>query len=441
MAKKRKAPGYRKRKGMFVFECAVLAVLLVVLGGSIWATMKFSLINFEKLDPSKVFTSDEVNNSTADEGTDQNHQGVQEGTNDFGLSGYEMIALVGIDTREGVDAMNSDTMIIACLNHNEKTIRLASIYRDTYLNVGEDYDGETLYSKANCAYGIGGAAQFLSMVNLNLDLNITEFASVRFLALAKTIELMGGLDIDMTREEVIHLNNYNIETAEACGMEYQALELPSELEFDGAMTRTFHVNGSQAVSYARIRYTSGNDFRRAARQRLVLQLTLEKAKTVGLGTLNNILNDVLGDVTTNMDNSKILTYAAAVLSYNIVDQAGFPFDHVEDDGSMTGNDNVIPVTLESNVVKLHSFLQPDVSYTPSATVQAYSEYIIEKTGLGVESVPESSENGAIPVWTEESQAQADAAAQESAAEEYAGEDYSEESYPWEEPAAGEEAGY
>lgn len=425
MAKKRKSSVYKKGKGLFAFECVVLAILLIVLGGGIWATMKFSLINYEKLDESKVLTSDEVNNTQQAEVTDSSPTEETSTVNDYGLSGYEMFALVGIDSRDGLDCMNSDTMIIACLNHTEKTIRLVSVYRDTYLNVGE-YEGEELYSKANCAYGIGGAAQFLSMLNLNLDLNITEFASVRFLALAKTIELMGGLDIDMTREEVIHLNNYNIETSEACGMDYVELEMPSELEFDGDKTLTFHVNGSQAVSYARIRYTSGNDFRRAARQRLVLQKTLEKAKTCGIGTLNNIMNEVLPDVTTNMDNSKIMTLAAAVLSYNIVDQAGFPFDHIEDDGELTGNDNVIPVTLENNVIQLHSFLEPEVPYEPSETVKAYSDYIINKTGLGMESLPTESEDGTIPVWTEENQAQADAIAAAEAAAAENGEYYDSE---------------
>lgn len=409
MAKKKNASRYNKRKGLFAFECVVLAVLVIVLGGGLWATMKFSMINHEKLDNDKLFTADEVNNTTGNGAGETEGQAEE---NDFGLSGYEMFALVGLDTRDSLEeeVKNSDTMIIACLNHNDKTIRLVSVYRDTYMNVGEDFEGDILYSKANCAYAIGGAEQFLSMLNLNLDLNITEFATVQFLALAKTIELMGGLEIDMTREEVIHLNSYNIETSEACGVPYEELEMPGPLEFDGDKTLTFHVNGTQAVSYARIRYTQGNDFRRAARQRLVLQKTLEKAKTCGIGTLNNILNEVLGDVTTNMDNSKIMTLAAAVLSYNIVDQAGFPFDHIEDDGTLTGNDNVVPVTLENNVIKLHEFLQPGVPYTPSATVQEYSNYIINRTGLGMESLPANSENGEIPVWTAEKQAQADAIA-------------------------------
>ena len=209
--------------------------------------------------------------------------------------------------------MNSDTMIICVLNHNERTIKLCSIYRDTYLNILEDLNGNPdCYTKANSAYAVGGPTQFLSMLNYNLDLSITEYMTVNFLALAETVDLLGGLDIEMTREEVVHLNNYNVETSQVCGVPYEEIQLPPESEFDGAMMRTFHCNGSQSVSYARIRYTSGNDFRRASRQREVLKLIKEKASTADLGTLDAILNAVLPDVTTNIDNMKLITLATKV---------------------------------------------------------------------------------------------------------------------------------
>ena len=127
------------------------------------------------------------------------------------------------------------------------------------------------------------------MLNLNLDLNITEYVTVDFTALTKTIDLLGGIDIDLTREEVIHINNYNrgddeaTGTAEASGVEYEALEVPPEEESGTGITHTYHLNGSQAVSYARIRYTAGNDFRRASRQRLVLAKIMEKSPGSGSG--------------------------------------------------------------------------------------------------------------------------------------------------------------
>ena len=252
----------RRKRILFAVEIIVLLLLSLVLVVAVWAAHKFSLINHQELDEDRLLTSDKVNSGSVAAGDADGGQQNPVSS----LTGVDVIALVGLDTRDELEGQNSDTMIIACINHNDKTIKLASLYRDTYLNVGDSYYGEPdYYTKANAAYNFGGPEQMLSMINLNFDLNITEFMTVEFKALADTIELLGGLDIDMTREEVIHLNNYNVETSSACEMEYAELELPSADEFDGAMTRTFHLNGSQAVSYARIRKTAGNDFRRTAR--------------------------------------------------------------------------------------------------------------------------------------------------------------------------------
>ena len=394
--RERRRKRQRRKRVLFAIEIIVLVLLSLVLVVSIWATHKFSLINHQDLDQDKLKTADQVNGDSSGDGSDNQTE------TDSDLSGVELIALVGIDTRDELEGENSDTMIIACIDHTNKTIRLASLYRDTYLNIGENYDGTPdCYTKANAAYNYGGATQFLSMLNLNFDLNITEYMTVNFKALSDVVEALGGLDIDMTREEVIHLNNYNVETSQACGLEYEELTYPSEEEFDGAMTLTFHLNGSQAVSYARIRKTAGNDFRRTSRQRLVLEKILEKAKTADLATLNSIMDQVFPQVTTNMDNSRLVSMIQPVLGYTFADQTGFPSTHLEDDGSLTGEDCVLPVTLEYNAIQLHQFLFPDTEYTPSETVQSYSATITAICGYGEESIElaQSNEDGAeIPVW-------------------------------------------
>ncbi len=400
----------KKRKRIFVTEVIVLALLSVVLIFAVWATHKFSLINHEDVD---VITASEANAGADDSSTQTASVSESSSTSEetqSDLTGVDIFALVGLDTRPTEsDVQNSDTMMICVLNHNAKTIKLCSIYRDCYLNVIKDYYGnDNYYTKANAAYNYGGAGQFLSMLNLNLDLNITEYMTVDFTALAKVVDLLGGLDITMTRFEALTLNNYNVETSEVCGVDYEELELPDSSEFDGAMTRSFHCNGSQAVSYCRIRYTTGNDFRRASRQRVVLQLIKEKAASAGISTLDSILNAVLPMVTTNIDNMKLLTLATSAISYEMDsdDQAGFPFVHAEDDGSLTGEDAVIPVTLSYNVQQLHQFLFPDEEYTPSSTVLEYSQHISEETGYTDDDVSWLSEvdDGAeIPQWSQELQ--------------------------------------
>jgi LCP family protein required for cell wall assembly len=392
---KRRQKNRRRKRRILIVEIIVLIFLAIVLIVAIRGTQLLGLINRYETDDSKLITASEANQNYDDQETGDPQTTVtpeasdstQDNTQE--LSGYEVIALVGLDTRaESEDpddiSNNSDTMILCVIDHNNKAIRLCSIYRDTYLNVGEDYYGNSdYYTKANAAYNIGGPEQFMSMLNLNLDLNIREFVTVDFASLSKCIDLLGGLDINMTREEATHVNNYNMETAEQAGVEYEELIIPDDPNFDGEVKIPFHCNGSQAVSYARIRYTAGNDYRRASRQREVLSLIKEKASKADIFTLNSVLDAVLPSVTTNMDAGSLISLALNIVSYDMGDEnmSAFPFVRAEDqEGEMTGIDCVIPVTLEYNVQRLHEFLFPGQSYTPSRIVKEYSEQIEYDSG-------------------------------------------------------------
>ena len=391
---------------MIIF--AVEAIVLVCLVGVLFFVSKLD----------KMQSGDMT--AVAREGEEENLSDVQveENTNldeatTAKLEKFTTIALFGVDSRTGIlgKGSRSDTIIIASINNETKEVKLCSVFRDTYLNMTNG-----TYNKANAAYAFGGPDQAIRMLNLNLDLNITEYVTVDFSALCTTIELLGGLDIEMTREELIHLNNYNKETAPACNMEYVEIEVPPADEYDGAMLRTFHLNGSQAVSYARIRKTAGNDFRRASRQRVVLSKIMEKAKMADIVTLDAVLNAVLPLVTTNLDNGKIVSMIRPVLEYSMPEenQTGFPFAHVEDDGTITGLDCVLPVTLEYNVRQLHEFLFPGTEYTPSPTVQTYSQQIIYDSGYAEEDIEWAlaiDDGAEIPKWSQELQNQADAAAE------------------------------
>ncbi len=108
-------------------------------------------------------------------------------------------------------------MIIASINNDTKKVKLVSVYRDTYLCLGEDEDENNSYGLANSAYCTGGAKKMINMLNKNLDMNISDFVTVNFQAVAETVELLGGIDVEMKKEEVVHLNNYCVETSEVTG--------------------------------------------------------------------------------------------------------------------------------------------------------------------------------------------------------------------------------
>lgn len=358
----------RRRRGLFIVEVIVLLVLIGAL--AVYAKLNGALdrISDGELDMEKV--------------------GVNEGIDTKALHGFTTIALVGLDTRPNDPSSpnNSDTMIIANIDNDTKKVKLVSVYRDTYLNVGDNH-----YSKANNPYAVGGPEKFLTMLNKNLDLNIKDYVTVNFQSMVEAIDILGGLEITLEHDEIVFMNDYCKETSEVTGKSYDPIE-PA----DG----TYHLNGVQAVSYARIRYTAGNDFKRTARQRLLIYKMVEKAKQADLGKLNKILETVFQPdmVVSSLSKAQILKMGMDMLSYDIEDQAGFPFYYLfgERMKEAIGQDSVLPVTLEANVKRLHEFLYPDEAYMPSATVQEYSNFMIEKSGYGEESIPQETDDGTLP---------------------------------------------
>lgn len=354
-------PKSKTKKILFAVE---IIVLLLFIGG---------LYVYGQLN-SKL---DKINQPVLDDGKIKVNQEVQDSINsqESTLTGYTTYALFGIDHRDKNTALggeNSDTIIIASVNNDTKDVKLVSVYRDTLLNLGND-----TYSKANAAYAYGEAEQAITMLNTNLDLNISEYATVNFNALTTIIDDLGGLDMDMSYAEIVHMNNYCVETSEETGKDYTPIELPDRPDDIEAVQYHYHLNGVQATSYCRIRYTASLDMGRTERQRRVIQMIVSKAKSAGLGKIFKIMDDVFPMVTTSMTKDEILQLLPTLIGYSVDDTTGFPtsykFSNVK--GSI-----IVPTTLETNVIELHKFLYGDEAYTPSATVKVNSEKILEIVG-------------------------------------------------------------
>ena len=354
-------PKSKTKKILFAVE---IIVLLLFIGGLyVYGQLnsKLDKINQPVLDDSKIKVNQEVQDSIDS----------QEST----LTGYTTYALFGIDHRDKNTALggeNSDTIIIASVNNDTKDVKLVSVYRDTLINLGND-----TYSKANAAYAYGEAEQAITMLNTNLDLNISEYATVNFNALTTIIDDLGGLDMDMSYAEIVHMNNYCVETSEETGKDYTPIELPDRPDDIEAVQYHYHLNGVQATSYCRIRYTASLDMGRTERQRRVIQMIVSKAKSAGLGKIFKIMDDVFPMVTTSMTKDEILQLLPTLIGYSVDDTTGFPtsykFSNVK--GSI-----IVPTTLETNVIDLHKLVYGDEAYTPSATVKANSEKILEIVG-------------------------------------------------------------
>ena len=343
-AKKRK----KAKMITFAIEAVVLLVLLLVL---------YVLNRTERF--SKVIYNDEVVENSVNELTEETLEAMEEYTN---------IALFGLDTRQAGSlgkGNRSDTIMIASINNKTKDVKIVSLYRDSYLNLANDK-----YRKCNEAYSVGGPEQAVAMLNMNLDLNIDQYMSVDFLAVSEVVDLLGGIEIDVDEYEIEHLNNYTVETSKVTG------KSTNKLKSTGLQT----LDGVQATSYCRIRYTAGDDFKRTERQREVLETIAKKAKTMSASQLDSIVKAVFPMCATNMSVDQLLAIAADGLSYNIVGTSGFPFDAATGSVGSAGS-CVIPVDLEKNVAQLHEYLFGVTDYTPSETVAKISNKVKNDTGV------------------------------------------------------------
>ena len=287
------------------------------------------------------------------------------------MSGYWTVAVFGVDSRNGDvgKGANADVQIIANVNMGTGDITLTSVYRDTYLNLGK---GDR-YSKSNAAYAEGGPEQAVAMLNKNLDLDIENYVTFNWKAVADVIDLLGGVDIDVSKAAFYYMNAYIHETCLKSGISAQN---PAAMYIKKAGPQ--HLNGVQAVAYARLRYMD-SDFERTKRQREVISQCLDLAKKTDLATLTKIIDTVLPQVAFNIDTADIIELAKGISRYNIRESVGFPKDLKD---QMMGKKGacVIPATLESNVVWLHSILCEDENYTVSDAVKRYSQKISDDSG-------------------------------------------------------------
>ncbi|MBO5159507.1 MAG: LCP family protein [Lachnospiraceae bacterium] len=342
----------KKRKKAKMITFAIEAVILVVLLAVLYVLNRTELL-------SKVTYDDEIVKESVNELSEETLETMEEYTN---------IALFGLDTRQAGSlgkGNRSDTIMVASINNKTKDVKIVSLYRDSYLNLANDK-----YRKCNEAYSIGGPEQAVAMLNMNLDLKIDYYMSVDFLAVSEVVDLLGGIEIDVDEYEIEHLNNYTVETSKVTG------KSTNKLKSTGLQT----LDGVQATSYCRIRYTAGDDFKRTERQREVLETIAAKAKTMSASQLDSIIKAVFPMCATNMSVDQLLAIAADGLSYNIVATSGFPFDVVTDSVGSAGS-CVIPVDMEDNVKQLHEYLFDVKDYTPSETVAKISDKIKNDTGV------------------------------------------------------------
>lgn len=339
-----------KKKGLKLFGkiVLVLIILLAIIIGSIFFAIYSKLSKMQQID----LNEEDLGVSSQAEET---------------LSEYRNIAIFGVDSRSNnlEQGNRSDCIIIASINNSTKEVRLISVYRDTYVQI----EGHGL-DKITHAYSYGSAPLAIKTLNTNLDLNIKEFVTVNFDSVAEAVDELGGVTINIeSQEELKYLNSYIGETSRVTGKTSEKVQDIGQQ----------YLNGVQAVAYSRIRYTEGGDYKRTERMRTVIEAMANKLKTKSIGEMNSFVDCILPKVYTNIKSSDVFALMPSVINFKIGRSMGWPY---ETKGITLDRWYGIPITLESNVVKLHKEIFDDANYVATDEIKSISNSIVNKTGYG-----------------------------------------------------------
>ena len=329
----------KKRKNGDVF----LFLIILLIAGAVFA-FRFSLKGaFSKIEKYPLDKTSVTVNDT-----------------DANIKDYQNIALFGVDSQDNKikdKGSRTDCIIIASINKSTKKVKLMSIYRDTYVSI----DGE--YDKINAAYSYGGPELALRTINRNLDLNITDFATVNFKALADAVDVLGGIPLTINSEkELQNLNDYIGNMNHINGGNSPKFE----------KTGTYTFDGNQAVAYSRIRYMEGGDHARANHQRLVLEGIMNTAKKQPL-KLGKLISTVLPQCKTSLSNDALTKLTLSMARCKIEDSQAYPFK--SEDERYNGIYYGFPITAQTNVKKAHEYLFGTKDYKPTEELQKISAKI------------------------------------------------------------------
>ena len=354
--KKRKNGNKKKKKKIIIGVLIALIVLVLGFAGAVYAYIQH---NFGKMNGQNEFDLKDVLN-----------ENISLEMRDKMEKGYWTVAVFGLDSRDSSTGKGNQSDVIMIVNLNRETgeIKLVSVFRDTYLNVSD----KNTYNKINAAYALGGPEQAVKALNKNLDLNITHYVAFNWKAVATAINILGGVDIDISKSEFYYINAFITETVKGTGI--GSVQLKS--------AGVNHLDGVQAVAYGRLRLMD-SDYARTERQRLIIQKAFEKAKKADFATLNSLVGNMSAMCATNINVNDLLPMVKNITKYHLGDSMGFPAARGEQKIKIGKNNAacVIPQTLVSNVTSLHNFLYAEENYTPSSTVQTISSKIASATGL------------------------------------------------------------
>ena len=382
----------RKKRILITFEAIFAAIVILV--GVIWfvppvksAFLKGFTQTWVGREIMKWFGSEAFEKGVFDKEFDKSK--LIKNNLKYKYSGeYMNFVLFGVDSRnKEVNTSNSDSILIVSIHNTTGKVKMVSVYRDTMLGI-YNKDGQLKeYFKVNSAFSNGGPEAAINTLNKNLDLDLTDYVTVNFGGVAKIIDTLGGIKVNLTKGEKQQINYHMKSTISSTGKRAKKIKKAG---------KNIRLNGIQAATYCRIRKATfvdpethekiSNDFGRAARQRSVIKKLVEAAKKAGVGQLEEMVDEVLNSdskkdriISTSFDFDSIINLIPVLFDFELNGSEGFPSKLQT--GTFNGASYVVPQTLGTNVKTLHKYLYGEKNYQPTSTVNDASYTITSKTGI------------------------------------------------------------
>ena len=342
----------KKKKHILLRILGILLLLVVLVAAGLFVFFKLKLQRLHQTSENEVFQKQDVYCNTEAEDylkkTDVR---------------YRTILIYGVDARNSVDLLkntNADSEILLVIDQVDHEFKMVSLHRDMFT---ERYSGG--YGKLTEIYAGYGVKESMDTINQTLDLHVTDYVAVNWNSLQKVIDLLGGLDLQLTSAEVDFIN---------FRIEYTGPVLNQPVTYlNNTGDGVYHLNGTQVVCHCSNRFVGRDDLSRAERQRTVLTALLAAAKTKDLKTLNTVIDTMLPDISTNIGAGGMAMLAFSLIGMHIQDSSLFPFHYVGQKEMTTSY--VYCDTLTSNVSALHEMLYGTKDYVPSKKVKEVSDFI------------------------------------------------------------------
>lgn len=327
-----------KKKGYIIAAAIICVLLLAFFGINKYIDSIITKTNIEE-----ETTQEEIQENIIVDETEQAHEVVN----------FMVVGADNLDRKDRYKSyveQRSDIIKLLSLDYTDKKVKVTSLNRDIVAWIPDKEE----YGRLNWAYSFGGPKYALNTINYNLDLDVTKYVSFSFAGFINVIDKLGGIDLELTKEEVKLLNDPTFK-------QYVSVKV---------VEGTNHLLGKDVLTYTRIKKLD-TDFDLVDRQNKVIKAVIDKLKALSFKELIDIVNVCLPYVTTNLTSDEIKQYALDIITFDLekIETQEYPKENKKDVAlNKKGIGGYVLRSYSNQVIELHKYLYGTDTYEPTQKI-------------------------------------------------------------------------